>query len=205
MTRCLSCRATVTNLSLIPVIKRHFNGGYEGKVAYELSTYGSTLNWLKASFPTVITSEFMANQPTGQTINGIRNEDVQRLSFASESFHLVSSNQVFEHVPDDLQGFSECLRVLKPGGAMILSVPMFDIPATVRTATLEDSKVVFIGEPEYHDSRLEGAFSVPVFWHHAIADLADRVKSVGFASSELMDVTIARNQMLPAKVLYAVK
>jgi SAM-dependent methyltransferase len=205
MTRCLSCKATVTNLSLIPVIKRHFNERYEGYVAYELSTYGSTLDWLRKNFHSVITSEFMPGQPLGRSVNGIHNEDVQRLSFESDSIDLVSSNQVFEHVPDDLLGFKECLRVLRTGGAMVLSLPLFEAPATQRIAELENSKVVFIGEAEYHDSRLEGAYAVPVFWHHAVCDIAARVKSVGFRFAELVDVTIAPIQKKAAKVIYAVK
>jgi SAM-dependent methyltransferase len=205
MTRCLSCKATVTNLSLIPVIKRHFNHRYRGHVAYELSTYGSTLDWLKRNFDRVITSEFIPGQPLGQKVNGIHNEDVQRLSFESDSIDLVSSNQVFEHVPDDLLGFKECLRVLRTGGAMVLSIPLFETTATQRIATLDNSKVVFMGEPEYHDSRLEGAYSVPVFWHHAVCDIAARVKSVGFRFAELVDVTFAPTQKMGAKIVYAVK
>lgn len=205
MTRCLSCRATVTNLSLIPVIQRHFKDGYQGKVVYELSTYGSTLDWLRKNFDHVITSELIQGQPLGQTIHGTRNEDVQHLSFDSDSIDLVSSNQVFEHVPDDLLGFAECFRVLKAGGAMVLSLPLFDSPATRRIASLEDSKVVFIGEPEYHDSRRDGAYSVPVFWHHSMRDIAARVKSVGFRFAELADVTIAPTQAMPTRIVYAVK
>jgi SAM-dependent methyltransferase len=205
MTRCLGCKATVTNLSLIPIIKQHFNNRYDGKVAYELSTYGSTLNWLRKNFDNVTTSEFIPSKPLGQMIDGCHNEDVQRLSFATGSFDLVSSNQVFEHVPDDLQGFRECLRVLREGGAMVLSVPLFDVPATQRIGRLENSKVVFTGEPEYHDSRLEGANTVPVFWHHASCDIVDRVKSVGFSFAELVNITITPIQRIPTKIVYAVK
>jgi SAM-dependent methyltransferase len=205
MTRCLSCKATVTNLSLIPIIKQHFNGSYQGRVAYELSTYGSTLHWLQQNFERVITSEFIPGKPLGQQVSGVRNEDVQRLTFASDSIDLVSSNQVFEHVPDDLMGFRECLRVLKNGGAMVLSVPLFEAPATQQIAKLENSRVVFIGEPEYHDSRLEGACSVPVFWHHATGDIAARVKSVGFRSAELIEVTLLPEQKIAMQIIYAVK
>jgi SAM-dependent methyltransferase len=205
MTRCLGCKATVTNLSLIPVIKHHFSNRYDGKVAYELSTYGSTLNWMKKNFSEVVTSEFVPDKPLGQLIDGFHKEDVQRLSFADETFDVVSSNQVFEHVPDDIQGFKECLRVLRDGGAMVLSVPLFETTATERIAILEQASVVFLGKPEYHDSRIGGAKSAPVFWHHSISDIADRIRSVGFRTSELIDVTIAGSQRNPAKVIYAVK
>jgi SAM-dependent methyltransferase len=187
------------------VVKKHFGGSYVGKVAYELSTYGSTLKWLERSFPEVITSEFIPSQPLGQYVKRVLNQDVQRLTFDSESIDLVTSNQVFEHVPDDLQGFKECLRVLKRGGAMVMSIPLYPISSTQRIATVVNSEIVFLGVPEYHDSRIAGAQSAPVFWHHSVSDIAMRVKDVGFSSVELINITLTRHQKIPTKIVYAVK
>src|SRR5271165_2880336 len=58
MTRCLSCAATVTNLSLIPVIHEHVGASAATKDAYELSTYGATLKWLEQHMHSVTKSEF---------------------------------------------------------------------------------------------------------------------------------------------------
>jgi SAM-dependent methyltransferase len=205
LTRCLRCGANATNLSLIPVIKLHFKDAFQEKVAYELSTYGSTLIWLKRHFPRVIASEYIPDQPRGSVVDGILNQDVQELTFDDSTFDLVTSNQVFEHVPDDIRGFVECYRVLRPGGAMILSVPLYSLPTTQRIANLVDSEVVFLGEPEYHDSRIGGARSAPVFWRHSIVDIAERVGAAGFRSVKLVDVTLVKNQSSPTKILYAVK
>ena len=132
--------------------------------AYELSTYGSMLDWLKQSFPYVETSEYFPDHPLGQTVNGILNQDVQRLTFPDESFDLVTSNQVFEHVPDDMCAFRECYRVLRIGGALIFAVPLHDhYDVSQRLAHLENGKIIFHGEPVYHGSRLTGPNSVPTF------------------------------------------
>ena len=178
---------------------------FAGKVAYELSTYGSTLTWLRRNFSQVITSEYFQDRPLGQTVEGVMNQDVQRLTFPDSSLDLVSSNQVFEHVPDDILGFAESHRVLKPGGAMVLSVPLYPLPSTQRIASIVNSKVFFVGEPEYHDSRIGGAQSAPVFWRHSVSDVRDRVRSVGFQSVKLVDVVIAKGQQQPTKVIYAIK
>jgi ubiquinone/menaquinone biosynthesis C-methylase UbiE len=49
--------------------------------------------------------------------------DVTRLEFPSESFHAVTMFDVMEHVPDDHKAMAEVLRVLKPGGYVLVSVP----------------------------------------------------------------------------------
>jgi SAM-dependent methyltransferase len=206
MTRCFRCAANVTNLSLSPVIAKHFRGDYSGRRAYELSTFGATLKWLRRHFPDVTTSEFFPEEPLGELVNGILNQDVQHLTFADGSFDVVTSNQVMEHVPDDVQGFRECLRVLKPGGALVFSVPLRDIPATAAKATVnDDGSIQIIGEPEYHDSRLGGPRSALCFWHHSIHDISERVSGAGFSRVDLVEVTVCKAQRSPEVVVYAVK
>jgi len=48
-----------------------------------------------------------------------------RLPFADRSFETVVSTEVLEHVPDPLRTLKEMRRVLKPGGHLILSTPMY--------------------------------------------------------------------------------
>ncbi|MFM7853918.1 MAG: class I SAM-dependent methyltransferase, partial [Flammeovirgaceae bacterium] len=101
--------------SLIPVIKEHTHNDYT-QSAYELSSYGSTYDFLKRHFANTTASEYMPGEKLGERINGIFNQDVQQLTFADATFDIVTSNQVFEHVPDDVKVYAECLRVLRPGG-----------------------------------------------------------------------------------------
>jgi SAM-dependent methyltransferase len=204
MTRCLRCRANITGLSLIPIIKSHFNST-AGKRAYEMSSYGITLAYLRRAFSDVTTSEYMPNAEPGSIVGGTLIQDVQRLTFPDEYFDLITSNQVFEHVPDDIQGFRECLRVLRHGGAMIFTVPLKNIPKTKQLAKLTNSDIVHLETPEYHSSRKGGAYSELTFWHHSMHDIADRVKQTGFDSVSLVDVMIAQCQREPARVVYAIK
>lgn len=204
--RCLGCRASAINLSLIPVVQRHFPKIDRSMCAYELSTYGSMLNWLRRNFVGVETSEYFPDHPLGTMVNGILNQDVQRLTFAAESFDLVTSNQVFEHVPDDAAAFHECYRVLRIGGALVFAVPLHDnIVASERIAGLDGGRVEFFGKPEFHASRLTGPKSVPTFWHFSTHDILDRVRGAGFRSVEFEDVSIARKQTVPQKVILAIK
>jgi SAM-dependent methyltransferase len=48
-----------------------------------------------------------------------------QIPFAANTFDTVVSTEVLEHVPDPLQAMREMRRVLKPGGFLILSTPMY--------------------------------------------------------------------------------
>ncbi len=50
--------------------------------------------------------------------------DVRQLPFSDEAFDFVVAMEVFEHVPNPQAGLSEALRVLKPEGFAIISIPV---------------------------------------------------------------------------------
>ncbi|MFN0110847.1 MAG: class I SAM-dependent methyltransferase [Blastocatellia bacterium] len=61
--------------------------------------------------------------------------DSVSLPFADDSFDLVTSNMVFEHVAEPLQSLKEIRRVLKPGGRLIVLTPNWlDIVSLVASA-----------------------------------------------------------------------
>jgi SAM-dependent methyltransferase len=203
MTRCLACRANVTNLSLIPVIEQH-RARHAVARAWEMSTYGATLSHLRKVVEEVHASEFFPDAAPGAYVDGILNQDVQRLSFADDSLDLITSNQVFEHVQDDLQGFRECFRVLKPGGALIFSIPLHDVPATQQLALIENGALRHLATPEYHHSRHGGPRSALCFWRHSYHDIAERVSSVGF-QARLVEIRFPATLREATFVVYAVK
>lgn len=51
--------------------------------------------------------------------------DALRLPFPDATFDRIVASEVMEHIPDDVAGMRELARVLKPGGAIAITVPRF--------------------------------------------------------------------------------
>lgn len=56
---------------------------------------------------------------------GLSAADITSLPFADKSFHHVICSEVMEHITDDSRAARELVRVLKPGGNLVVSVPRF--------------------------------------------------------------------------------
>jgi SAM-dependent methyltransferase len=58
-------------------------------------------------------------------LNKVVAGDLTDLPFANESYEMVTALDILEHLDDDGKGLRELLRILKPGGILILFVPAF--------------------------------------------------------------------------------
>lgn len=185
--RCLSCKSTAISLATMTQIQRLPLEPATSSV-YELSYHGAVFRYLKGRFANFQFSEYFGPPAGGAMVNGVRNEDVQKLSFGPALFDLVSSTEVFEHVPDYMAGFSEVCRVLRPGGWFVFTVPFFDAPETRAICKLTaDGKLQWLGAEEFHDSQVTGVATVPVFWHHSKQQILRDLKHVGFSEAQLVE------------------
>ena len=156
---------------------------------YELSSRGALCRHLRRTFARVTVSELFDDVVPGQFRDGVQCQDVQRLTYADAAFDLVTSTEVFEHVPDDGRAFAEVHRVLRPGGAVVFTVPLMESVATLERARLEHGTVVHLTAPEYHGDRLRGRRHVLAFRTYGL-DILDRLRAAGFeARLERIDDT----------------
>jgi len=124
---------------------------------------------------------------------GCRTEDLERQTFANESFDLVITQDVFEHLFDPWAAAREIARTLKPGGAHIFTVPIVRKwePTRLRAERVGDG-VIHILEPEYHAdpfNREAGAL-VTIDWGYDIAASLDRVSGMQTIIIQIDDLSL---------------
>ncbi|AFY90027.1 class I SAM-dependent methyltransferase [Chroococcidiopsis thermalis] len=110
-----------------------------------------------SNYDSYTSSIFSPNIKTGTEIHErVFCQNLEKLTFDNETFDLVITEDVFEHVRDYQRGFSEVNRVLKTGGYHIFTVPCyFDRPTLVRVDTSTDEDVYLL-PPEYHGDKIRG-------------------------------------------------
>jgi SAM-dependent methyltransferase len=155
----------------------------------EINAIGSTgsLHSFLAQLPRLSYSEYRGPDRLGEVIDGARNEDICRLTYADESFDLVLSSDTLEHVPDFRAALHETRRVLRPGGRHVFTVPIVASRASTDTRALidGDGDVVHVLPPLYH-GRGAGLYRyVPVgddllTFTEFGRDLVDHMREAGF-------------------------
>lgn len=183
--RCLRCGASAIHLSVGCAIASHIPD-LQACDVYELSARGALVDFLRRSARSLATSEYFADTMPGASRDGVRCEDVQRLTFADASFDLVTHTEVLEHVPDDASAFREMHRVLRPGGRMIFTAPPMSIPRTIERARLRDGVVEHRLPARSHHDPLRGGDPILVFREYG-ADVVDRVAAAGFDDVRLLE------------------
>lgn len=85
--------------------------------------------------------------------DGVRCEDLERLTLAGGSIDLMITQDVLEHVFHPDRALREVMRVLRPGGAHVFTVPRNRaLPESRRRASLASGVVTHLLQAEYHGS-----------------------------------------------------
>ncbi|MGD1913285.1 MAG: class I SAM-dependent methyltransferase [Rivularia sp. (in: cyanobacteria)] len=140
--------------------------------AFSKVLYNSTSYFCSSYIPNV--------QPGGEVKEKVFCQDLENLTFASENFDVVITEDVFEHIRDYEKAFREVYRVLKKGGYHIFTVPcFFDKPTLIRvdTSGVED---IHLLPPEYHGDRIRGKI---LAYRTFGIDIFDFLEKVGFETT----------------------
>jgi SAM-dependent methyltransferase len=183
--RCGRCGATPIAMSIASVIRAQIPNLGTAAV-YELSARGPFHRFLQREAASLACSQYAEGVVRGSEVGGVRVEDVQRLTFAASTFDVCTSTEVFEHVPDDHRAFTEMLRVLRPGGVLIFTVPIALDAKTCERAAIVDGALVHRMPPEYHVDPAAGHDPVLAFRDYG-GDIVSRLTEAGFAQAEIVN------------------
>lgn len=141
---------------------------------------------LRGKYPRFLGSEYAAHKAARDALYPIPHQDLMALTLPANTFDLVSTNEVLEHVPSIDVALREIWRVLKPGGCHIGTHPFrFDCPDGDRRAAFVDGKMVYLKlPPEIHGNPADPTGGSLVFetpgW-----DIIERAKKVGYRDAHM--------------------
>ena len=139
---CSSCRLNSRSRFMLGMIKRLLDEHPKYASLYLYEQVTPIFLYLKNNLIDEIKitgSEYLGfDKKSGQIINGMKHEDAINLSFASESFDIVLSSEVFEHVPNIEKALAEARRIMKPKGKLLISIPFTFADKTVVRAKLDN-------------------------------------------------------------------
>jgi len=99
-----------------------------------------------------ISSEYFGDaHKSGEMVNGILHVNLLDTHFEDNTFNIVLSSDVMEHIPDPYQAFREIHRILAPGGVHFFTVPFYQTHYfDEKRAEIIDGQLVHHMDPMYH-------------------------------------------------------
>jgi SAM-dependent methyltransferase len=182
--RCISCRASAATMSMVSVL-RSVAPELRLKEVYEMSSRGPLYRYLARNAKQLVSSEYFPDLAPGEYRNGVQCQDVQQLTYRDGAFDICTSTEVFEHVPDDLKGFSEIFRVLRSHGIFVFTVPLRHEYNTIERASITpNGGLQHLLAPEYHEDPFH-ASKILAFRDYGL-DITDRLRSAGFPTVKIL-------------------
>ncbi len=124
---------------------------------------------------------FGPESQSGQIVNGVRHEDLQQTSFADETFDIILTSEVFEHIPDAIKAEREVVRILKKGGFYCFTVPFMPYAEhdEIRASLDVNGQVIHHAPPEYHGNAVHPEDGSLVYRTFSQRDMQRRFSDLG--------------------------
>lgn len=119
--KCVICRSKPRQRAIIKVLS-DMVPDWRNKKIYESSPdWGKGRRFALKNCHNYIYSYFYEDKALGESLSdSCTNQNLEKLTYADESFDLVITQDVFEHINNPFKAFEEISRVLKPGGGIFL-------------------------------------------------------------------------------------
>jgi len=103
---------------------RAFVRAPRGRLAILDTDSFSTLNRVLRGLPGYVHSQYRPDLPNGQVLpDGSANVDLLQIPFPADSFDVIMTSDVMEHVEHDAHAHREILRCLAPGATYVFTIP----------------------------------------------------------------------------------
>jgi SAM-dependent methyltransferase len=173
--RCLRCWSIPRQRALIRTLERVVPD-WRARRIHESSPDGPSSDLLARECPGYDASQLWPDVPLGALRDGVRCEDLGRLTFADAPLDVVVTQDVLEHLLEPERAFREVARVLRPGGVHVLTVPLGFFPTVVRARLGPDGEVEHLQPPDFHRNPVDPEGSlVATEWGVDLVDLIERV------------------------------
>ena len=173
---CNNCYSIPRERALMVVIEKYYPN-WRNLDIHESSpgNRGASLK-LKNNVLKYTASQYFPNQPLGSKVENWLNQDLENQTFQNESFDLVITQDVMEHVYNPEKAFSEITRTLKKGGAHIFTVPLVNKHKKTEIWATKGSngEPIFTNTPEWHSNVVDPNGSpVTMHWGFDIVDFIE--------------------------------
>lgn len=178
----INARARAVMFCIAKALDRRPASGVRIYAAEGLTSFAGRMRGL---FPRFLGSEYGRTPEEISRLYPIPSEDLSRLSLPDSTFDITSTNEVLEHVPDLDACLRELVRVTRPGGWYIGTIPFaFNRAETRIHAEIRDGEIVHHVPPEYHGNPTSPAEGSLVYRTPAW-DILGSCRAAGFSHAEM--------------------
>jgi hypothetical protein len=159
---CLCCFSIPRMRHLQHVLDKYFQG-WEHKNIHESSPSNDLISRHCSAYSS---SQYFHGVDGGSSVDGVRCENLESLTFPDCTFDIFITQDVFEHIFNPDRAAREIMRVLKPGGAHVFTAPkQKGLTASYPRACLVNSQINYFKEAVYHGNPIGDGTSL-VTWDY---------------------------------------
>ena len=146
--RCMNCNSIPRERALFHVLDKNYDN-WQNKKIHESSPSNRHFKNVVEQYSF---SQYYHGHKPGSHINGIRNEDLEKLTFPDNSFDFFITLDVLEHVFNPDVAIREMLRTITSDGAVVFTVPIHKqlMKSVQRAVRFDDNPIKYLLPEEYH-------------------------------------------------------
>jgi SAM-dependent methyltransferase len=147
--------------------------------------------FLRGRFPFYLGAEFITDKIRNEEIYPITSLEIPDPNLPDCRFDLIVSSDVLEHVRDLNAALREAFRLLRPGGMLLATFPIWSAYDTELCAIVEEHTIRHLKEAEYHGTALDPERGALVFQYPGW-DMINRCCQAGFCDGRFVFISSMR-------------